>query len=421
MNSIKLRRLPAFTLVELLIVIAVIGLMASMITYALLGAQSDARAAKTRGTIQKLSEVVLQQWEEFRYRPVDIRRDAKRKDLETTAGNTFYGQVVSRDVSRLRMLIQRDTMRMEMPDRITDLLYGPTQLNAIGFSKNPAGVIQYASIKTARSVPKRFGSLYATLQNSIAALQLQEQSVAFQFRDVNQKRWENFVLSDLSLTPLASGTCSPFSPVASLWIEPSSPPAGWQGGAIEWERSIQPSELLYLMVSVANYGGSSALELFRPSEIGDPDLDGLLEFVDAWGNAIQWIRWPAGYSGSLVAAADADAFDPVKTDWRFRSTTATYFPKTLVPLIVSGGADESFGLKFTLSNAPTAYALMTWPQNPDPPYGTGNSLYYDTTYYYPDPYACESYGIPNGSNQIGCVLDDTATDNVTNHDLILEP
>ncbi len=68
------RDLRGFTLVELLVVIGLIGFMSSMIMYALLGAQTDARVARTRSTIQKLNEVILQQWEEYRYRPVDMRK-----------------------------------------------------------------------------------------------------------------------------------------------------------------------------------------------------------------------------------------------------------------------------------------------------------------------------------------------------------
>ena len=73
-NGFKKNRL-AFTLVELLIVVGLIAFMSSMITYALLGAQTDSRVSRTRSTIQKLNEVILQQWEEYRYRPVDMRRD----------------------------------------------------------------------------------------------------------------------------------------------------------------------------------------------------------------------------------------------------------------------------------------------------------------------------------------------------------
>ncbi len=75
---------------------------------------------------------------------------------------------------------------------------------------------------------------------------------------------------------------------------------------------IQPSELLYLIISTANYGGAPALELFRPSEIADPDGDGLLEFIDAWGKPIQWIRWPAGYPSDLNRYANTDALDPLE-------------------------------------------------------------------------------------------------------------
>ena len=98
------------TLVELLVVMGLIGFLASMVTYALLGAQNDARTARTRGTITKLNDIILTQWEEYRYRPVDMRRESATAPLSARAQ------------AHLRMLILRDTMRMEMPDRVSDLL-----------------------------------------------------------------------------------------------------------------------------------------------------------------------------------------------------------------------------------------------------------------------------------------------------------
>jgi hypothetical protein len=37
---------------------------------------------------------------------------------------------------------------------------------------------------------------------------------------------------------------------------------------------------------------------WRDDERGDADSDGLLEFHDAWGQPIVWLRWPAGYPGA---------------------------------------------------------------------------------------------------------------------------
>ncbi|MEO8272393.1 MAG: type II secretion system protein, partial [Aureliella sp.] len=49
---------PSFTLVELLVSIAIIGIMAGMVLYTLAGAQQDALRTRTRGTIDKINAVM---------------------------------------------------------------------------------------------------------------------------------------------------------------------------------------------------------------------------------------------------------------------------------------------------------------------------------------------------------------------------
>ncbi len=84
------KRTTGFTLVELLVVIGLIAFMGGMITYALLGAQTDARASRTRGTIQKLNEVILQQWEEYRYRSIDYRSGSTTFQRKEQRSNHFH-------------------------------------------------------------------------------------------------------------------------------------------------------------------------------------------------------------------------------------------------------------------------------------------------------------------------------------------
>ena len=56
---------------------------------------------------------------------------------------------------------------------------------------------------------------------------------------------------------------------------------------IEWGSA----ELLYMIVM----RDCENAEQFRSDEIGDFDGDGLMEFHDAWGHPIRFIRWPAGF------------------------------------------------------------------------------------------------------------------------------
>jgi len=428
---------PSFTLVELLIVLSIIGIMTGMILFALLGAQTDARVARTRGTIQKLNDIVLQHWEEFRYKPVDIGQLVPPPLRAVPSGATIPPnyRVSAIDNVRLRMIVLRDNMRMEMPDRITDLIYAPSQYTVIYREPPPGSGARVTKIP--RAIPPRFAMIYESLRSNIESLKGQAEYAA---------SWSSFNLPELPPGPLAALAVPRFAFDAN--------------SDADWNAAVSSSELLYLMVSTMQYSGSTALEHFRSSEVGDPDGDGLLEFVDAWGNPISWIRWPAGYPGDLVRYADNDAMDPMKTDWRVRGTSnEEWHPRTLVPLIMSAGADGDFGVTFDFSREnPIVYATMRWrPTEYFPFPAAGDPHYTAGDYFYPDPFFTWDYrsGMPNGrsslaplddsnpdpehlaeyqlrgfrANQIGSVPNlaedgspnTFAVDNITNHDLILEP
>ena len=401
-----------FTLVELLAAISIVGIMASMVLYAMLGAQTDAKNAKTRATVQKINEILLQKWEEYRYKPINVQLDPA-----LTAPIAGVYPVAPREAARLKMIVQRDVMRMEMPDRITDLIYPPTQYT---IEHNTSTGL--TSSKLPRAIPPGYGLLYNTLRNELISLKAR-----------NVASWASYNLDVLPAGPLPA--LAPVTPLTTNTVA-------------QWSAAVQSSELLYLLISTCNFGGSSALEYFRPSEVGDFDEDGLLEFWDAWGKPISWIRWPAGYPGDLVRYADSDAMDPVKTDWRYRvppsvpaAIPTDWHPRTLVPLILSAGPDGEYGVTFDF-DTPIAYATMVWPTTPAGIRGVSGTHYTAGPYYYPDPFFTWDYsnGIPNGAastipapdtdpigyryNQLGSIPAATAAfadDNITSHDIILEP
>ncbi|MEM7478056.1 MAG: type II secretion system protein [Planctomycetota bacterium] len=459
---------PSFTLVELLVAIAILGTMVGMVLYSLAGAQTDARVARSRSTISKINEIVLARWEEYRYRAVNV-------NLGNTAGVNLREQIATGDsklarvsrvppgeLARIRMLMLRDWMRMEMPDRVSDLLYGPSEYTVA--YRTGAGTL--GAVKLFRPLPPGWGVMYAALRNRVHGL-----------RDNSdyQAEWDGFDMPDINgVTFLPSSTGG--APYYGGTYAASGDPITIG----TWNAKVQSSELLYLLVSTSNLNGASALEYFRPTEVGDADNDGLLEFHDAWGQPIVWLRWPAGYNSDLVRYAGSDAMDPLETDWRFRDQIGTevmdedWKPRTLVPLILSAGQDAQLGVILDFVNnagsvddpsddVPIVYARMTWPTaRPGTPFGTavynvaGPHFFNPVVpYYYPDPHFTYDYSsqTPNGPNctkpwniddapgelhgfrrnQIGSVpnfldFSDTpqientfAEDNITNHDIILEP
>jgi hypothetical protein len=61
------------------------------------------------------------------------------------------------------------------------------------------------------------------------------------------------------------------------------------------------SEMLYavLVEGQGPLGSSFAPDDFTPREVADTDGDGLPEFIDAWGEPLQFYRWPIFYSSDL--------------------------------------------------------------------------------------------------------------------------
>lgn len=94
-----------FTLVELLVTIVILGILAGMVSGAVIVARQSARVAATKATIAKLHNILMARYESYRTRRVPI----------DTSGMTPH------QAAQARLLALRDLMRMEMPDRWTDL------------------------------------------------------------------------------------------------------------------------------------------------------------------------------------------------------------------------------------------------------------------------------------------------------------
>ena len=64
-RPVHARSRPAFTLVELLVVLVIIGMLASMVSFAMFRSMQAARQAKTQSLISKLHNVIARHWDTF--------------------------------------------------------------------------------------------------------------------------------------------------------------------------------------------------------------------------------------------------------------------------------------------------------------------------------------------------------------------
>ena len=365
--------------------------------------------ARTRGTIKKLNDIVLARWEEFRYRAVkvNIPEDMLLPTMDMGANNAPTAPLSPREGARMRMIILRDLMRMEFPDRFTDITTGPAYYKAALYTSDNvapySNTITDAPLAVDRTVP----GLYNTLRRKLGLG---------------------------SLGGSVGGT------VAQTTVPVGSRPAGFPS------ETLQSAELLYMIVANSNFNGANGLEYFRPSEIADTDNDGFPEFIDAWGKPILWIRWPAGYgvvNSSTMTAAQIDSsrpidsalndptvpdpLDPLRTDYRWNHPGFANVSKPwmLIPLIISAGPDGYYDV----STAPTInYGLHTWTLG-----NTGSAAHTagPIPYSFPDPYinyydttgpvAVEAKGgVGEWEDGDGDPSTFGAQDNITNYGLLLE-
>jgi prepilin-type N-terminal cleavage/methylation domain-containing protein len=390
---------PSFTLVEILVALAIIGVLSGMVMVALAGAQRDADIAKTKLTITKISNILLTKYREQSLAPakIDIPQIYVGQRLRMSNQQPYF-PVSGRELSRTKLIAIRHLLRWEMPDRPSDI----TADSAIPLRievELPNG--SYISPTVNLSVP---------VENSIIFQNL-------------KPGWDVYDPVNLS---------------------------------------FPDAKLLYQIIATSTNEESSGLEDFRPSEIGDPDGDGNPEFIDAWGMPIRFIRWPAGaWKWSLVAKQSRDAevyswipassavpasgpwldrnpgvsggdsMDPTRCDWRYSdddrnhnnvsvdpldplaNETKLNNPFDLIPLVVSAGSDRDYGIVFSGEDVGTLgpfYGNMPIP--------SGFTSNHHPNYRYPDPYF--SFSVNNAYTsrpaQLGDPVSDAYKDNVTSFD-----
>ena len=111
----------AFTLIELLIVIAIIGVLTSMSLMVLADAANSSNASRTKVQIRKINNYVMDRWESYETRQIRLNRSQSSLPRDP------------KDAAQVRLYALRVLMRMELPDRMSDIIGYVDQKN---FSDN---------------------------------------------------------------------------------------------------------------------------------------------------------------------------------------------------------------------------------------------------------------------------------------------
>ena len=299
-----------FTLVELLMVIVIIGIMGGMVVTATSGVLTNAREAKTRATILAVDGVVQRLYEDIQYRPLPVVIPELNTGVDDS-NDEFGREVLGTEAARVRLLMRRDLLRMEVPDRYSDIAIGPISINA---ACNLVKLSGGAVVGTRRDTASRTARSVEWSANA------------------KQQLYQDFILA--TATPENQG-----------------------------------AECLYLILATTFVAGEPAIASLPVGSIADTDEDGMLEIVDGWGNPLAFVRWPVGYDDptGTISSAKPDSFDPLRADFSYMfddshssvttpSSTAVVRafdvangisnnrPFSLRPLIISSGSDGEFGI-----------------------------------------------------------------------------
>jgi hypothetical protein len=353
--------------------------------------------SRAQSQVEKLHELLMARWEAYRTR---------RVRLLAASGTGGLPAALRRDaramgVARLNAI--RDLMRMEMPDRKSDVIDGPTQ-----------HVLQYL-------VRSPTGPAPAPTTFTVTIAQ------------------------------------------PTLWLEYRRRANANSGGNLNvWTTTHQGAECLYLIVASVRDITGTGLDFLQEGEIGDVDEDGMKEILDPWGNPIEFLRWAPGYmvspgvdgqwgdalddddnngetndfweawdytsvpgqwipggygddramitpmqlvqaeiTASGITAEPPDPFNPLRIDPKQFDPNYPDYPRnfTLYPLIFSAGPDGLYDIN----------VLGTDP-------ATGNEFRYANTVPPNNPFEVPSdnfpAGVPLDSNQDGEL---SFMDNITNH------
>jgi prepilin-type N-terminal cleavage/methylation domain-containing protein len=165
-----------FTLVELLVTVTVIGILAMLANAGLNAARETARIARTKATIAKLNNVVMEMYDSYRTRRVPINFPA-----------TTSPQAAA--LTRLNAI--RDIMRMEMPQMAPDDVTSDPVVSGL---PRPALSRAYLARWNAGAPSTRFNLaevfyMWVTMANP----EVREQFAENEIGDVDNDGWPEFV------------------------------------------------------------------------------------------------------------------------------------------------------------------------------------------------------------------------------------
>ena len=318
----------AFTLVELLVVGAIIVILVALTLIVMNMVANSTKEAKTRATVQKI-DVAMQSVFGAYEREFNLIKDKIRND-------PAYSGFSETERQKIAAHFIRDLMRMEMPQSWAEV----------------------------------FDTSLPMVEGVYRKLQIQTQMTRDNGTSISVNIEE--------------------SPLLDYYYQAYRNYAGYPANVDPVKAHEGPGRAALLFLIIQNLN-PEALEAFHGSEVADTDGDGLLEFVDAWGNPIQFLRWAPAFSGSdlqqdvvKMAGGVPNATQSVREQWwRNREMQLPNAMKDasmnhpdpmderadvevigwfLYPLIYSAGPDGKYGIYPAIPNGEDENVVLESPQ-----------------------------------------------------------
>lgn len=233
----------AFTLMELMVVITIIGILSSMSMLVITGVQRSSRASQTEAMIQRLDAAISDHYESYTYRRIDVPRNLNVSPVE---------------IAKIRRHFLLDTMRMEMPGNWYEALRPQAGYPSGNFYNRPNSDVTAPDSALRRTYQLYFEQAVKNVKD--------DQGFTFQFD------------GDGFLTQACLDELAQDEDINEILSGDSA-----------------PAKLLYLIVMNVN---PETRELFSNRGVSTSPKDGLPYFVDGWDRPIYFLRWAPGFSGS---------------------------------------------------------------------------------------------------------------------------
>ncbi len=317
----------AFTLVEILTVLAIISIMGGMVLAAVSGVTRSAREARSKTIVAAVDSVIQERYQSLRFRAFDVEVPNLFLDAATQTNAEIGYEVLASEAARVRLNMLRDLMRMELPDRYTDITSTPSA-DAI--------------------------SIFA----ACSLVKVDSNSASSTFGQIIDQR------SDLASRKAFGTNWNGTTPSSLVNYRSRVRKAIANSSLATISQSHQSAECLYMIMSTTFTGGTSAIDSIPSSNIGDLDEDGMPEILDGWGRPLGFVRWPVGYSevDDSIDKNIADEFDLFRSDFAYVTGTAN-LSTTAAPSAVDVQTGRSDAIPASGSN-PAIPNLKPWSMRP---------------------------------------------------------